>query len=50
MGGAPVSLRELNETNRNEVLALAVALEQRRFVGSVAGALSDAADYPHANP
>ena len=50
MDGAPVSLRELTATNRQEVLALAVAPEQVRFVGSVSGALSDAADYPHANP
>jgi diamine N-acetyltransferase len=45
-----VTLRPLTDANRDAVLALAVAPEQERFVGSVAGALEDAADYPHANP
>jgi len=44
-----VTLRELSSANRDEVLALRVAPEQSRFVGSVAGALKDAEDYPEAN-
>jgi diamine N-acetyltransferase len=45
-----VSLRELTEDNRAAVLALRVAPEQERFVGTVPEALADAAQYPHANP
>ena len=47
---AQVSLRELVESNREAVLALRVAADQERFVGSVRGALADAAEYPQANP
>lgn len=46
----PVHLRELTDANRDEVLALRVAPNQVRFVGSVAGALEDAAAYRQANP
>jgi diamine N-acetyltransferase len=45
-----VKLVEVAERNREAVLALRVAPEQERFVGSVRGALEDAAGYPHANP
>jgi GNAT superfamily N-acetyltransferase len=45
-----VNLRELTDANRAELLALRVAPGQERFVGSVAGALEDAAAYPLANP
>jgi diamine N-acetyltransferase len=45
-----VTLRELTDDNRAAVLALAVAPEQQRFVGTVADALADAAEYPHAKP
>jgi GNAT superfamily N-acetyltransferase len=45
-----VSLREITDDNRDAVLALRVAPQQERFVGSVRGALADAADYPHARP
>jgi GNAT superfamily N-acetyltransferase len=45
-----VTLRELTDDNREAVLALAVAPEQERFVGTVANALADAAEYPHAKP
>ena len=45
-----VSLREIDERNRAAVLALQVAPEQERFVGSVQDALDDAVDYPQANP
>jgi len=41
-----VSLREITDANRDEVLALRVAPEQSRFVGSVAGALDEAERYP----
>jgi diamine N-acetyltransferase len=45
-----VTLEELTDLNRDAVLALRVAPEQERFVGSVDGALTDAAEYPHAMP
>ncbi|HEY7101851.1 MAG TPA: GNAT family N-acetyltransferase [Mycobacteriales bacterium] len=45
-----VTLREITERNHAAVLALRVAPEQDRFVGSVQDALDDAADYPHAKP
>jgi len=45
-----VTLREITDGNRKAVLALRVAPGQVRFVGSVRGALADAADYPHAKP
>ena len=47
---ASVTLREITDENRERVLALRVAPEQARFVGTVAGALADAAEYPEANP
>lgn len=43
-------LVEITDENRDVVLALSVAPEQARFVGSVGGALQEAAEYPHANP
>jgi GNAT superfamily N-acetyltransferase len=45
-----VTLREITDDNRDAVLALRVAPEQERFVGSVQGALEDAAEYPLAKP
>lgn len=45
-----VTLGEISDVNRDAVLALHVAPEQEQFVGSVAGALADAAEYPHARP
>ena len=45
-----VELRKIADTNRPEVLAVAVAPNQERFVGTVAGALQDAAEIPEANP
>ncbi|MCX5233569.1 GNAT family N-acetyltransferase [Streptomyces sp. NBC_00233] len=45
-----VSLREITDDNRNAALALGVAAQQERFVGSVRDALADAAAYPHARP
>lgn len=45
-----VTLREITDDNRAEVLALRVAPEQERFVGPVREALADAADCPQANP
>jgi GNAT superfamily N-acetyltransferase len=50
MNSAPVRLRELTAANYELVLALSVLREQQPFVGTVAGALTDAADYPQANP
>ncbi|HEY3261147.1 MAG TPA: GNAT family N-acetyltransferase [Pseudonocardiaceae bacterium] len=47
---APVVLHEITDENRARVLALRVAPEQERFVGSVRSALADAAEYPQANP
>ncbi len=46
--GVVVTLREITDDNREAVFALRVAPEQERFVGSVQGALEDAAEYPHA--
>jgi diamine N-acetyltransferase len=45
-----VTLRELTDANRDSVLAVRVAAEQSRFVGSVAGALEDAEKSPEAKP
>jgi diamine N-acetyltransferase len=43
-----VTLREITDWNRDTVIALRVAPAQSRFVGSVAGALEDAEEYPEA--
>jgi diamine N-acetyltransferase len=45
-----ITLGEITDANRGAVLALRAAPQQARFVGSVAGALADAAEYPHASP
>lgn len=45
-----VTLREIDDANRETVLSLAVAPAQERFVSSVAESLAEAADYPHAKP
>jgi diamine N-acetyltransferase len=45
-----VSLREITDDNREDVVALHVVPEQERFVGTVAGALSDAEEIPEGNP
>jgi diamine N-acetyltransferase len=45
-----ITLREVTDANREAVLALRVAAGQERFVGSVRGALAEAAAYPHAKP
>ena len=45
-----VTLRELTEGNRQEVLALRVAPGQERFVSSVAESLEEAEAYPQASP
>jgi RimJ/RimL family protein N-acetyltransferase len=45
-----VTLRELTDANRDAVLALHVAPAQKRFVGTVRGALLDAAEIPEGNP
>ena len=45
-----VSLRELTEGNRQEVLALRVAPGQERFVSTVAESLEEAETYPQASP
>ena len=50
MNSAPVDLRELTAANRDVVLAFSVLPEQQPFVGTVVGALTDAADHPQANP
>jgi diamine N-acetyltransferase len=47
---ATVSLRELTDENRRAVLSVRVAPTQERFVGTVAGALQDAEDFPEARP
>ncbi len=45
-----VELREITWANRDDAIALAVAPEQKKFVGSVAGALRDAEEMPEAKP
>jgi diamine N-acetyltransferase len=50
MSDGRVTLRELTEENRPEVLALRVAPNQERFVSSVAESLEEAAEYPQASP
>lgn len=45
-----ITLRELTDANRDEVLALRVAPGQETFVDSVAESLEEAEEYPHANP
>jgi ribosomal protein S18 acetylase RimI-like enzyme len=46
----PVTLREVNDGNRDAVLALGVAPQQEPFVGSVRDALELAVEYPQAKP
>jgi diamine N-acetyltransferase len=50
MSATRVTLRELTEENRQDVLALRVAPSQEHFVGTVAQALEDAAEFPQARP
>lgn len=45
-----VSLREVTDDNHDAVVALRVTPEQEQFVGSVRGALADAAEMPHCQP
>ena len=50
MTAAGVSLRPLDESNRDAVLALAVAPRQSAFVSTVSESLAEAEEYPHARP
>src|SRR5438093_337621 len=50
LGVAAVTLREITDENRDAVLALRVAPAQKRFVGTVAGALTDAREIPEGKP
>lgn len=45
-----VSLREVTNENRDEVVGLRVPPTQQRFVGTVAGALADAEEIPEGKP
>ena len=45
-----VTLRNVTDDNRDEIVALSVAPAQQRFVGTVAGALADAEEIPEGNP
>jgi diamine N-acetyltransferase len=45
-----VTLREVTDENRQTVLAVRVAPAQKRFVGTVAGALKDAQEIPEGKP
>jgi diamine N-acetyltransferase len=45
-----VTLREVADENRHAVLAVRVAPGQKRFVGTVAGALMDAQEIPEGKP
>jgi diamine N-acetyltransferase len=46
----PVTLREIDDHNRDAVSALRVAPEQEQFVASVADSFADAETYPQAKP
>jgi diamine N-acetyltransferase len=46
----PVTLREITNENRDAVVAIRVAPSQERFVGTVAGALTDATEIPEGKP
>jgi diamine N-acetyltransferase len=48
--GARVTLQELTEANRADVLALRIAPGQERFVSSVTDSLNKADAYPQAKP
>jgi len=45
-----ITLREITEDNSESVLALRCTPDQERFVTSVVDSLTEAADYPQANP
>jgi diamine N-acetyltransferase len=45
-----VTLREVTDENRGAVLAVRVAPTQKRFVGTVVGALTDAQEIPEGKP
>ncbi|MEM7113361.1 MAG: GNAT family N-acetyltransferase [Chloroflexota bacterium] len=45
-----ISLQKIDDTNRAAVLALSVAHEQEKFVGTINDALNDAQAYPQAKP
>ena len=45
-----IALRRIDEDNREQVVAVGPREDQLRFVGTVAAALQDAADYPEAKP
>ena len=45
-----MTLREITDENRHAVLAVGVAPAQKRFVGTVAGALIDAQEIPEGKP
>jgi GNAT superfamily N-acetyltransferase len=45
-----ISLREITDDNAESVLALRTTPDQERFVSSVTYSLSEAAEYPQANP
>jgi diamine N-acetyltransferase len=45
-----VTLREVTDENRGTVLAVRVAPTQKRFVGTVVGALTDAQEIPEGKP
>jgi diamine N-acetyltransferase len=45
-----VTLREVTDENRHAILAVRVAPTQERFVGTVAGALTDAREIPQGKP
>src|SRR5262245_50687192 len=47
---APLELREVTDAKGSAVLALSVRPDQQRFVGTVTGALEDAAGWPQAKP
>jgi diamine N-acetyltransferase len=50
MGVSAVSLREIDDQNREAVVALRVAAPQEAYVSSVADSLEEAHDTPEGNP
>lgn len=50
MSRVTITLREITEQNRADVVALRTTPDQERFVSSVVDSLAEAADHPEGNP
>jgi len=45
-----ITLRQITDDNRDEVLAVRTTEAQEQFVSTVAGSIAEAEEYPQANP